>query len=123
MTATGDNIRHARESAGLSQYELGQRSAIPQPTISAWEKGRTWPTIPLLMRVAHALYLPAGSLLPPGDRPAEVGADHAGRALRRLDRLAIEARQDGLTPAGVTVMAELAAADLRLAMGISEEEQ
>ncbi|MHB8288967.1 MAG: helix-turn-helix domain-containing protein [Acidimicrobiales bacterium] len=38
-------LRAARALSGLSQSELARRSGVPQPVISAYERGRRQPTL------------------------------------------------------------------------------
>jgi transcriptional regulator with XRE-family HTH domain len=45
----------ARESQDITQRELGERSGKRQPEISLWEHGHVLPTLPSLLRLAHAL--------------------------------------------------------------------
>lgn len=41
----GDEIRKAREIAGMDQQALADQLGVSRPTISKWERGRTEPTI------------------------------------------------------------------------------
>lgn len=51
----GENIQRVRESKGYSRGRLALRSNVNAWTIRAWEKGRTVPTITLLIKVADVL--------------------------------------------------------------------
>ncbi len=44
----------ARTAAGLSQRELARRADVPQPLISAYERGRRQPGADLLLRLLRA---------------------------------------------------------------------
>lgn len=43
MTITGDEIRAARERAGLTQEQLAQRLRVSMRTVGNWERGATVP--------------------------------------------------------------------------------
>ena len=52
---TGELIRHARMSAGLTQKELGNRAGIAEPTIGRYELGKLNPKPATLKKIAAAL--------------------------------------------------------------------
>ncbi len=62
--ALGERIKQKRLERGMSQEELGQRTLLCQPVISAAEQGKTCFTIPTLVKVAHALGLTLDELVP-----------------------------------------------------------
>jgi uncharacterized protein len=47
-------LRDARVHAGLTQADLGQRTGIAQPNISAYESGRRIPTVRTLVALLDA---------------------------------------------------------------------
>lgn len=47
-------VRTARQRAGLGQRELGVRAGVPQSAVSAYESGRTQPSMPVLERLVAA---------------------------------------------------------------------
>ncbi len=47
-------IRDARMAAGVSQAELATRAGTSRPTLSAYEHGRTSPTLDTAVRILHA---------------------------------------------------------------------
>lgn len=47
-------LRDARAHAGLTQSELGARTGIAQPNISAYESGRRAPTVRTLVALLDA---------------------------------------------------------------------
>lgn len=51
----GDQLRTARERAGLSQQELAEKAGISVDSIQNWEQGRTRPRLPALGKLAQAL--------------------------------------------------------------------
>src|SRR3712207_6269804 len=50
----GDLIREARLRAGLTQYELAQRSGRERSVIARWEQGAVSPSIDNLLEVIEA---------------------------------------------------------------------
>jgi hypothetical protein len=58
-----DQIRAARERAGMTQRELARRSGVPQPHISAIESGRVTPTSPMVERLLAAARMRPSRLL------------------------------------------------------------
>lgn len=61
---TGELIRQARISAGLTQKELGELAGIAEPTIGRYELGKLNPKPSTLKKIAHALDISWVSLLP-----------------------------------------------------------
>ena len=57
-TELGEQIKAAREDAGLSQDELAAASEVSRQTIILWETGKRGPSIPTFARVAFALKRP-----------------------------------------------------------------
>lgn len=51
----GRYIRERRESAGLTQGELGAAVGASQPTVSTWERGESWPNGGNALRLSEAL--------------------------------------------------------------------
>ena len=54
VRVSGQAIRRARESAGLSQSELAVRSGVAQPNISAYEAGIRRPSPKMVERLVSA---------------------------------------------------------------------
>lgn len=82
-----------RRARGLTQAQIAQRAAVPQPNLSALEAGRLDPTLSTLRRLAAALDIPAGTLLektPP--RPAW--------SRHRIDNLVRQALTPAARPVG-----------------------
>lgn len=50
-----NRIREYRLKAGLSQKALGNLIGKARNRVSAWERGRSLPTVPNLLRLAKAL--------------------------------------------------------------------
>ena len=91
MPSAGSVIQEARRRSGLSQAELARRADVSQPVISAYERGRREPGLPMLTKLieatGHTLRL---------DLVAEPGQRHGlpdtpmGRRLRRRRTAIIE---------------------------------
>jgi len=67
----GERLRQARLDAKLTQSQLVRRSGIPKPTISRYENGHVMPSLATLARLAAALELAEGALLPGLTSPKE----------------------------------------------------
>jgi len=63
MPTLGQNLRAARQSAGLGQFALGVKLGVPPTTISRWERDLHAPTVATLRRVAEALGVTTASLI------------------------------------------------------------
>ncbi|MFT3797560.1 helix-turn-helix domain-containing protein [Microbacterium sp.] len=50
-----DTIRSMRETAGLSQTQLAERSGVVQPNIAAYESGRRRPSAQMVERLRKAM--------------------------------------------------------------------
>jgi ribosome-binding protein aMBF1 (putative translation factor) len=59
----GENVRDARERAGLSQSQLAQRVQVDRAAISLYERGAHAPSLHTIVRLANALEITAGQLL------------------------------------------------------------
>ena len=53
LTTEGKNIRRLREARGWYQEELAQKLGVSQKAVSAWEKGRTMPRLPMLIKMSE----------------------------------------------------------------------
>lgn len=51
MSESAQLLVRARLAAGLTQRQLAQRTGVPQPLISAYEKGRRQPGADMLLRL------------------------------------------------------------------------
>ena len=61
----GEQVRDAREAAGLTQRELASRMGTSQAAIARLEAGGVGATLTTLQKVATALYLEVAVLLRP----------------------------------------------------------
>jgi transcriptional regulator with XRE-family HTH domain len=89
---SADLIREARLRAGLTQYELAERSGRDRSVIARWEQGTVAPSIESLIELLHACGF---------DLPLElVPHDHAERErLRKTALLSPERRVQRLLQA------------------------
>jgi transcriptional regulator with XRE-family HTH domain len=65
----GQNLAAARQLRSLSQQELATRSGLKQVQISNFERGKRWPTLPQLNRLAQVLEVTLEYLLNGPERP------------------------------------------------------
>ncbi|MGH3006549.1 MAG: helix-turn-helix domain-containing protein [Gaiellaceae bacterium] len=69
--STGELIRSARNRAGLSQAELGERLGMPVSSIARWETDRVEPGFSTLRRVLQACGFDIPPVLVPFERDPE----------------------------------------------------
>lgn len=95
---TGQLIKAARKSAGLTQKELGERLGVAYQTLAQWENNLRNPKYETLQRIADALGIERYNLIPEEkaaieyvkDRSAELEAwkvrkDEIGKSLAKLN--------------------------------------
>jgi transcriptional regulator with XRE-family HTH domain len=56
----GKRLKHLREKAGISQYELAKRSGVSPTSLSRIEAETREPTWPTVVKLARALDVPVG---------------------------------------------------------------
>jgi transcriptional regulator with XRE-family HTH domain len=66
--AFGDHLRALREARGLSQERLGQKASLSGKFVGEVERGEKSISLDSLWRVARALGLPLGGVIPGTDR-------------------------------------------------------
>jgi transcriptional regulator with XRE-family HTH domain len=59
----GQNLRRARQLAGLSQEELGERAELHRTEVGRLERGDRIPRIDTLLRLAGAMAIPPAELV------------------------------------------------------------
>jgi len=59
----GDELRKARQAAGLTQEQVAVKSRITREYVSHLERGEYSPTLDVLLRVCGALGMPAWQLV------------------------------------------------------------
>ena len=92
-----DLIREARLRAGLTQYELAERSGSERSVIARWEQGAVSPSVEKLVELIEACGFDLPLELVPRDtaldeRLEENGAAHARAAAQRLLQAAARGR-------------------------------
>lgn len=65
----GDRLKQFRESKGLTQSEMEERTGLLRGYISRVENGHTVPTLDTLERFARALEVPLYQVLYEGEKP------------------------------------------------------
>ena len=63
-----DKIVKYREERGWTEYQLAERSGLPQATISSWYRKNMLPTVPSLKKVCTAFGITLSQLFADGDR-------------------------------------------------------
>lgn len=66
MNPDGERLKAAREAAGLTQEELGERVGVTGVTIMRYEKNQRQPRLKQLSRIALALNISVSELVEPG---------------------------------------------------------
>ncbi|MGN1154699.1 MAG: helix-turn-helix domain-containing protein [Agathobacter sp.] len=62
-------ITKYREDRGWTEYQLAERSGLPQSTISSWYRKNMVPTIPSLEKICVAFGITLSQLFAEGDSP------------------------------------------------------
>lgn len=63
MSDIGANIKKCRENVGLTQNELGQKINATQKVISAWENGRSEPSIDYIISISKVCRVSLDALI------------------------------------------------------------
>lgn len=58
-----------REARGWTEYQLAERSGLPQSTISSWYRKNMVPTVPSLEKICQAFGITLSQLFAEGDTP------------------------------------------------------
>ena len=62
-------ITQYREERGWTEYQLAERSGLPQSTISSWYRKKIIPTVPSLEKICIAYGITLSQLFAEGDEP------------------------------------------------------
>lgn len=65
-------ITKYREDRGWTEYQLAERSGLPQSTISSWYRKNMIPTIPSLEKICMAFGITLSQLFAEGDVPVQL---------------------------------------------------
>jgi transcriptional regulator with XRE-family HTH domain len=71
----GDELRKAREAAGLTQEEVSFRAGVHRTYVSLLERDKKSPTLDVLFRICGALGLKASELIRRVERSRDAGGD------------------------------------------------
>ena len=82
----GNQIRIARESAGLTQEKFAEKVPLAAKYVSAIERGAAGFSVPMLIRICETLSVSSDELLF-GKREDERGRNDASGIANRLERL------------------------------------
>lgn len=61
-----------REERGWTEYQLAERSGLPQSTISSWYRKNMVPTVPSLEKICTAFGITLSQLFAEGDAPVSL---------------------------------------------------
>lgn len=75
-----------RQERGWTEYQLAERSGLPQSTISSWYRKNMVPTIPSLEKICSAFGITLSQLFAEGDAPVSLTAPQK-KLLDRWSRL------------------------------------
>lgn len=78
-----------REERGWTEYQLAERSGLPQSTISSWYRKNMVPTIPSLEKICTAFGITLSQLFAEGDTPVSL-TESQQKLLERWSRLSEE---------------------------------
>lgn len=78
-----------REERGWTEYQLAERSGLPQSTISSWYRKNMIPTIPSLEKICAAFGITLSQLFSEGDTPVSL-TESQRQLLERWTRLSEE---------------------------------
>ena len=78
-----------REARGWTEYQLAERSGLPQSTISSWYRKNMVPTIPSLEKICSAFGITLSQLFSEGDVAVSL-TESQRKLLDRWSRLSDE---------------------------------
>ena len=79
-------ITKYREDRGWTEYQLAERSGLPQSTISSWYRKNMVPTVPSLEKICTAFGITLSQLFAEGDTAVSLTASQK-KLLDRWSRL------------------------------------
>ena len=89
-------ITRYREERGWTEYQLAERSWLPQSTISSWYRKNMIPTVPSLEKICTAFGITLSRLFAEGDEPVSLNEPQK-ELLERWSRLNRERQSAVLT--------------------------
>lgn len=96
----GARIRAFRKRRGWSQEDLAEHAGLSEDTVSAWERGKSLPSIKLLIAAAEALAVPVEAFF---GAPEETESTKRAELLARLTDAARDLPDETLEYAAETV--------------------
>lgn len=84
-----ETITLYREDRGWTEYQLAERSGLPQSTISSWYRKNMVPTIPSLEKICAAFGITLSQLFAEGEEPVAL-TEPQRKLLERWSRLSVE---------------------------------
>lgn len=87
-----ENLRKAREKAGLSQAEVADAIGVARPTYSNYERGVREPYVPMIQKIAEVLGMTGDELLGLEDLDASRGYYQSRRAAAYAEQMANDPR-------------------------------
>lgn len=78
-----------RQARGWTEYQLAERSGLPQSTISSWYRKKMVPTVSSLEKICAAFVLPLSQLFAEEDAPVSL-TESQKKLLERWSRLSEE---------------------------------
>ena len=82
-------INKYREERGWTEYQLAERSGLPQSTISSWYRKNMVPTVPSLEKICNAFGITLSQLFAEGEAPVAL-TDSQRKLLESWSRLTEE---------------------------------
>ena len=79
-------ITEHREARGWTEYQLAERSGLPQSTISSWYRKNMIPTLPSLEKICQAFDITLAQLIAERDAPVSL-TDSQTELLKRWSKL------------------------------------
>ena len=66
------SITRLRSDRGWTEYQLAERSGLPQSTISSWYRKNMIPTVPSLEKICDAFGITLSQMFAEGDAPVSL---------------------------------------------------
>lgn len=82
-------IMEYREQRGWTEYQLAERSGLPQSTISSWYRKNMVPTIPSLEKICTAFGITLSQLFAEGNAPVSL-TESQRMLLERWSKLSVD---------------------------------
>lgn len=87
MSTIGENIKKLRESRGLTQQEVWERSKISKSSYTSYEAGKSMPSADRVLAIAEVLDVSTDQILRNKEQPLSKDLEYA---IRRIQDLPID---------------------------------